>query len=75
MRSESSVSTDLSKRPKFEAENDKPEASRPWHSGCEYCCQICGKMHYALNELLFHVRTKHNMTGSAELIMEFRVGI
>ena len=52
---------------KIESSSGK-EPSRPWHSGCEYCCQICGKMHYALNELLFHVRNKHNMTGEANEI-------
>ena len=56
---------EILKRPKIEQKVDPTpkESSRPWHSGCEYCCQICGKMHYALNELLFHVRNKHNMTG------------
>ena len=75
--SESSASNqaanEVSKRPKIEAENGKTETempSKPWHSGCEYCCQICGKMHYALNELLFHVRTKHNMTGSVVTVVE-----
>ena len=60
---------EILKRPKIEQKVDpKPkESSRPWHSGCEYCCQICGKMHYALNELLFHVRNKHNMTGKCTL--------
>ena len=71
---------EISKRPKIEQKVEQKvdptpkESSSPWHSGCEYCCQICGKMHYALNELLFHVRNKHNMTGKECSIFFMNMG-
>ena len=36
---------------------------KPWFSGCEYECQLCSKIFFELNELLFHVRNQHNMTA------------
>jgi hypothetical protein len=38
-------------------------AKKPWYFGCEYKCQICGKMFFELNQLLFHTRALHNLTG------------
>ena len=64
------LANDLIKRPKLEhkIQPSTDTTGRAWYSGCEYNCQICGKMHYGLNELLFHVRRTHNMTGREKLV-------
>ena len=52
--------------PKVEPVKVEPKVEiteKPWFAGCEYACKICAEMHYSLNELLFHVRQAHNMTG------------
>ena len=36
---------------------------KPWYSGCEYACQICGEIYFSLNELLYHTKTVHRITG------------
>ena len=43
--------------------SDQLIIQKPWFSGCEYECQLCNKIFFELNELLFHVRNQHNMTA------------
>ena len=54
--------TPNTKAPKFYPKADLPPW-RPWYDGQEYECQICHKLHFELNKLLFHIRNHHNITG------------
>ena len=40
-----------------------PPKDQPWYNGQEYQCQICQKLYYEVNKLLFHIRNSHNLTG------------
>ena len=40
-----------------------PPQDQPWYNGQEYQCQICQKLHYEVDKLLFHIRNSHNLTG------------
>ena len=50
----------------IQSDNDNANSiviQKPWFSGCEYECQLCQKIFFELNELLFHVKHQHNMTA------------
>ena len=37
----------------------------PWYLGCEFKCRLCQKMFYDVTKLLFHIKTKHDITGNS----------
>ena len=38
-------------------------SDRPWYDGQEYECQVCQQMYYEVDQLLFHIRSAHEMTA------------
>lgn len=73
LRSESKTANKLGKEGSNVQNGDNGKVDKPWHAGCEYTCQICHALHYGLNELLFHVRTVHNITGNISLDSQLEI--
>ncbi len=38
-------------------------SGKAWYLGCEYQCQMCRKLFFELNKLLFHIKNSHNVTA------------
>ena len=58
----SKIPSKMSNSPSSALDFDPPK-DQPWYNGQEYQCQICQKLHFELDKLLFHIRNSHNLTG------------